>query len=135
MYSFREPTDQQQRYWESRVESFAACVDARVVGASSDDILTARDRVYAKYGQHAEGLLAYTAHGIGLDSLEPPWAPGKPRILEENMVINLHAGIVIDDPAEAAAVSGITVSDNVVVTADGPRRLTDQVDEWIILDG
>ena len=133
VYSFRPPTDQEQRYWESRVETFAACVDALTVGASSDEVLSARDRVYAKYGQSAAGLLAYTAHGIGLDSLEPPWAPGKERTLAEGMVINLHPGIVFEDPAEASAVGSITVSDNVLVTAAGPRRLTDQEDEWIIL--
>jgi len=133
-YSFKKPTSQVQRYWDSRVESFAAAVDAMRVGASSNDVLGAVNTVYAKYNQTAEGVVNYTAHGIGLDSLEPPWVPGKERTIEANMIINLHPGIRFDDPAEAKAVGGISLSDNVLVTADGPVRMTDQTDEWIVLD-
>jgi Xaa-Pro aminopeptidase len=133
VFSFREPTASEQQYWESRVRSFAACVEAMEPGASSADILTARDRVYAEYGQTATGVLAYTAHGIGIDSLEPPWAPGKDRVLRENMVINLHPAIRFEHPDEASAFGGIMISDNVVVSSQGPRRLTDTQDEWIVL--
>ncbi|MDP6760231.1 MAG: M24 family metallopeptidase [Acidimicrobiales bacterium] len=133
VFSFKPPNAQQQRYWESRVESFAACVDAMTVGAESMSILDAMNDVYARYDQTAEGVINYTAHGIGLDSLEPPWVPGKDRVLEENMVINLHCAIKLP-PEEASAVGSVTVSDNVLVTADGPVRMTDQVDEWIVLD-
>lgn len=134
VYSFKHPTDREQRFWESRVESFNACVEAMTPGADSTDILTARDAVYQQYGQTAEGLLAYTAHGIGVDSLEPPWVPGKDRVLEKNMVINLHPAIRFDDAEDARALSGIMISDNVLVTDEGPKRLTDQEDQWIILD-
>jgi Xaa-Pro aminopeptidase len=134
VYSFGPPPDAARRYWDTRVESFAACVDSMRAGASSNEILAARDRVYAKYGQSAEGLIAYTAHGIGVDSLEPPWAPGKERVLRENMIINLHPGIVFGDPKEGLALGGISIADNVLVTADGGRRMTDQVDEWIVLE-
>ena len=104
------------------------------IAASSNDVLGAVNKVYAKYDQTAEGVVNYTAHGIGLDSLEPPWVPGKERTIEENMIINLHPGIRFDDPEEARAVGGISLSDNVLVTADGPVRMTDQTDEWIVLD-
>ena len=116
------------------MESVAACVDAMRVGASSDDVLRDMNEVYARYGQSSEGVVNYTAHGIGLDSLEPPWVPGKERVLEENMVINLHPQIRFDDADLAREVSGICISDNVLVTADGPVRMTDQTDEWILLD-
>lgn len=134
VYSFRDPTKKEQLFWESRVESFEACVAAMTPGADSTEILAARDAVYREYGQTAEGLLAYTAHGIGIDSLEPPWVPGKDRTLEENMVINLHPAIRFDDPSEAKAFGGIVISDNVLVSSDGPRRLTDLEDNWIVLD-
>jgi Xaa-Pro aminopeptidase len=133
VFSFGPPPDRVRRYWETRVESFAACVAAMKAGASSDEILTARDRVYAKHGQSAEGLISYTAHGIGVDSLEPPWVPGKERVLRENMVVNLHPGIRFDDPDEGLALGGISIADNVLVTAAGGQRMTDQVDEWIVL--
>lgn len=134
VYSFRDPNKQEQLFWKSRVESFEACVAAMTPGADSTDILAARDGVYREYGQTAEGLLAYTAHGIGIDSLEPPWVPGKDRTLEENMVINLHPAIRFDNPEEMKALGGIMISDNVLVSHEGPRRLTDQEDRWIVLD-
>nr|MBA2601699.1 aminopeptidase P family protein [Actinomycetota bacterium] len=133
VYSFHPPSDLARRYWESRVESFHACVEAMKPGESSTEIASARDSVYRNYRQTAEGLLAYTAHGIGVDSLEPPWVPGKDRILEQNMVINLHPAIRFEEPLEAQALSGIMISDNVLVSATGPRRLTDDTDEWIVL--
>ncbi|HEY5890260.1 MAG TPA: M24 family metallopeptidase [Acidimicrobiia bacterium] len=134
VYSFREPTKKEQLFWQSRVDSFEACVASMIPGADSRDILAARDAVYREYGQTAEGLLAYTAHGIGIDSLEPPWVPGKDRTLRANMVINLHPAIRFDDPSEALAFGGIMISDNVLVSDEGPRRLTDQEDHWIVLD-
>lgn len=133
-YSLGPQPDHTRRYWDSRVESFAACVDAMKPGASSEDILAARDRVYRKYGQTAEGIVAYTAHGIGIDSLEPPWAPGKERVLRENMVINLHPSIRLDDPKDQAQLASIVIADNVHVTAGGGVRMTDQEDVWIELE-
>ncbi len=133
VYSFAPPSSKQQKYWESRVESFAACVDAMKTGQSSTSILDARDAVYQKYGQNADGVIAYTAHGIGVDSLEPPWVPGKDRMMEENMLINLHPAIKFDDPDEGLSLGGISIADNVIVTKDGGVRTTDQEDHWIVL--
>lgn len=103
-------------------------------GSSSDDILAARDRIYAKHDQNADGVINYTAHGIGLDSLEPPWVPGKERLIKENMVINLHPAIRFADPGQGLALGGISIADNVLVGPDGGIRMTDPVDEWIILE-
>ena len=135
VYSFNQPTAEQQTYWESRVESFAACVNAMKPGASSASILEARDSVYKEYGQNADGVIAYTAHGIGVDSLEPPWVPGKDRVMEENMLINLHPAINFDDPEKGLALGGISIADNVIVAKDGGIRTTDQEDHWIVLGG
>jgi Xaa-Pro aminopeptidase len=122
VFSFGEPRDDARRFWDTRVESFAACVDVIRDGNSSEQILAARDEVYKKHGQSAEGLINYTSHGIGVDSLEPPWVPGKERILRENMVLSLHPGIAFDDPEEGLALGGISIADNVLVkrtAADG----------------
>lgn len=134
VFSFRKPGEAAARYWESRIESFAACVESMKAGNSSSEILAARDRVYSQHGQSAQGLISYTAHGIGLDSLEPPWVPGKERVLRENMVVNLHPGIRFDSQEEAHAFGGISIADNVLVTAQGGRRMTDLADTWTILE-
>lgn len=133
-YSFGPPPDEVKHFWDIRVETFAACAGAMKAGNLSTEIQAARDRVYAKHGLTGEGLLAYTAHGIGVDSLEPPWVPGKDRILRENMVINLHPTHRFVDPAKALAMGSISIADNVLVGKNGGTRMTDQVDAWVVLD-
>jgi Xaa-Pro aminopeptidase len=133
-FSFGPPPPAAKKFWETRVETFAACVEAMKAGNSSDDILVARDRVYAKYGQNGDGVLNYTAHGIGLDSLEPPWVPGKERTLLENMVINLHPAIKFADQSEGLALGGISIADNILVGPRGGIRMTDPANEWIVLE-
>ena len=49
------------------------------------------------------------------------------------MVLSLHPDIVVADPAERAQVGGITISDNILVTAAGPERLTEQEVPWVEL--
>ena len=133
-YSLGPAPDDVRRYWDTRRESFAACVAAMKPGNSSAEILAARDRVYAKYRQNGRGILSYTAHGIGVDSLEPPWVPGKERMLREDMVLSLHPSILLADTAEHAALGCIAIADNVRVTPEGGVRMTDQTDAWIELE-
>ena len=132
-FSFGPPSDAVRRFWEARVEAFEVCVDAVVVGASSSDILSARDRVYDRHGLTAGEEVRYSAHGIGIDSLEPPWVPGKERVLREGMMLSLHPNVVLDD-ADAAVYGGVSVGDNILVTANGARRMTYDTEEWVTLD-
>ena len=132
-FSFGPPSDRIRRFWEVQRETFAACVDAIRPGAESDEILAARDAVHAKHGFPSAGGLRYSAHGIGLDSLEPPWVPGKSRVLREGMVLSLHPAIAVEDPAEQALLGGVSISDNVLVTAGRAERLTDPEIEWVVL--
>jgi ectoine hydrolase len=132
-FSFGPPSDAVRRFWEARVEAFEASLDAMVVGASSSDILSARDGVYDRHGLTAGEEVRYSAHGIGIDSLEPPWVPGKERVLREGMMLSLHPNVVLDDGA-AGVYGGVSVGDNVLVTADGGRRMTYDTEEWVTLD-
>jgi Xaa-Pro aminopeptidase len=132
-YSFGPPPDDARRVWEARAETFDACREVMRPGASSEEILAARDRVHARHGLTAEGSVLYSAHGIGIDSLEPPWVPGKHRQLREGMVLSLHPDARLDD-ATLARAGLVSVGDNVLVTPDGGRRLTYDVEEWVILD-
>ncbi len=132
-FSFGAPSDVVLRHWEARVEAFEACMEAISPGASSQEILDARDRVYTRHGLNAGDDIRYSAHGIGLDSLEPPWVPGKERELKPGMMLSLHPNVVLDS-AEAAVCGGVSVGDNVLVTANGARRMTYDVERWITLD-
>jgi len=132
-FSFGSPPDDVRRLWEARLETFEACREAIRPGTSSEGILAARDRAYARHGLTAEGSVVYSAHGIGIDSLEPPWVPGKHRELQEGMVLSLHPDARLDD-ATLARAGLVSVGDNVLVTPDGGRRLTYDVEEWVTLE-
>jgi Xaa-Pro aminopeptidase len=132
-FSFGEPPDEVQRFWEMRREAFAACVDAMRPGASSNEIVRARDEVFRRHGYPPAEGLRYSAHGIGLDSLEPPWVPGKERILQPGMVLSLHPDVVVPDADMRARLGGVSIADNVLVTEGEAERLTDTVIEWVVL--
>jgi Xaa-Pro aminopeptidase len=133
-FSFGPPPDRLRRFWEMRLEVFEACVEAIKPGVPSTDILVARDRVLQAHGYPAVQGMRYTAHGLGVDSLEPPWVPGKDRILEAGMVLSLHPDCEIPDPDEAALYGGISVADNVLVTETGAECLTYWPHEWVTID-
>ena len=132
-FSFGEPPPEVRRYWEARVEAFDACADVMQPGVSSDEILAARDRVYLRYGLTAGEEVRYTAHGIGIDSLEPPWAPGRERTLQEGMVLSLHPNVQLT-ASEAERFGPVSVGDSVLVTQRGGRCLTYPAVEWVVLD-
>ena len=132
--SFGPPSDRMKRFWEMRLEVFDACVEAIKPGVPSTDILVARDRVLQAHGYPAVQGMRYAAHGLGVDSLEPPWVPGKDRILQTGMVLSLHPDCEIPDAEEAALLGGISVADNVLVTETGAECLTYSPHEWIIID-
>ena len=132
-FSFGPPPEAVRRFWDVRVESFDACVAAMQPGAQAVDVLAARDEVYRRHDMPLPTALRYTLHGIGIDSLEPPWAPGNNRTLRPGMVLSLHPDIVVEDEALRAQVGGITISDNILVTDNRPERMTDQEVPWIEL--
>ncbi|GAB2526733.1 Xaa-Pro aminopeptidase [Paramicrobacterium agarici] len=132
-FSFGEPSDKAKRFWDLRRESFSACVDAMKPGATGADILGARDRVLRAYGEAPSDSLRYTVHGIGLDSLEMPWYPGHDHELKPGMMLSLHPQVSVADRADRALVSGISISDNILITDTGARRIADQQVEWVTL--
>ena len=132
-YSFGPPPDAARRVWEARVETFEACLDAIRPGASSEDIIAARDRTLARHGMTAEGSVVYSSHGIGIDSLEPPWVPGKHRELRAGMMLSLHPDARLE-PEQLRSAGGVSVGDNVLVTDDGARRMSYPTEEWVVLE-
>jgi Xaa-Pro aminopeptidase len=133
VYSFKPPSERERRFWEFRVETIGECLEAMKPGAAAADIQLAIDRVFGKYGYDQAGVVSPSAHGIGIEIHEPPVVPGWEVELREHNVVCLHPFARLDAD-EAAAVGDISVADSVLVTASGARRLTDQVDQWIVVE-
>ncbi|WP_433531382.1 M24 family metallopeptidase [Micromonospora sp. CA-263727] len=113
-----EPTAEQRRYYSvvrraQEVGTEALRPGTRCAEANRICLDVVRRAGLAQFLRHRQG------HGIGLGFHEPPWvADGDDTVLEPGMVLSSEPGIYV--PGHA----GYRISDTVLVTEDGPRRLT-----------
>ncbi|MFJ8689223.1 M24 family metallopeptidase [Micromonospora wenchangensis] len=113
-----EPTAEQRRYYQVVREAQETGTEAlrpgvRCVDANRTCLDVIRRAGLARFLRHRQG------HGIGLGFHEPPWvADGDETVLEPGMVLSSEPGLYV--PGHA----GYRISDTVLVTAAGPRRLT-----------
>jgi Xaa-Pro aminopeptidase len=81
------------------------------VNAECLDVI--RDAGYGEFIRHRQG------HGIGIAQHEAPWVEdGDDTVLAPGMILSSEPGVYV--PGHA----GYRISDSVLVTADGPERLT-----------
>lgn len=113
-----EPTPEQRRYYEVVKQAQEVGTAALRPGISCEkanniclDVI--RQAGFGHYLRHRQG------HGIGLGFHEPPWvSDGDSTILQPGMILSSEPGIYI--PGHA----GYRISDTVLVTDEGPVRLT-----------
>lgn len=80
------------------------------------------EKGYGKYFGHSTG------HGLGLEVHENPrLASSSETVLQENMVVTVEPGIYVPN------VGGCRIEDDLIVTANGNKRLTHSNKELIIL--
>ncbi len=95
-----------------------AGIAAAVVGATTDDIWGAMNRVIEAAGAIGNNV-GRLGHGLGLQLTEPPsHRLGDGTAIMENMVLTIEPGM------EYAPGKMIVHEENIVVTPDGPRLLT-----------
>lgn len=113
-----EPSAEQRRYFEVALEAQEVGTQAMTVGRScasvNDECLgVIRAAGLGEYIRHRHG------HGIGIAQHEAPWVEdGDQTILEPGMILSSEPGIYV--PGHA----GYRISDSVLVTENGPERLT-----------
>jgi len=113
-----DPTpEQRQRYEVDRLAQEVG-TQALVVGARCGDVNkqcldVIRDAGMGDFLRHRQG------HGIGVQNHEPPWIEdGDNTILQPGMAVSCEPGIYV--PGQG----GYSISDSVIVTANGPQRIT-----------
>ncbi|MEO3867758.1 Xaa-Pro peptidase family protein [Nonomuraea sp. B12E4] len=113
-----EPTQRQARYYEAVREAQEIGTEALVAGVSCEAanrrcLAVIEEAGLAEHIRHRQG------HGIGLGFHEPPWlSDGDDTVLAPGMILSSEPGVYV--PGHA----GYRISDTVLVTEQGPRRLT-----------
>jgi Xaa-Pro dipeptidase len=115
-------------YW---VASEAAMAAARP-GVRQSEIVLAGDSVLTARGFPPVGRHTPDCHSIGLDGADGPSNTAEPDfVLDAGLVLSMHPGAI------TAGDKGFLVSDNVLVTDQGGRRLSPHGREqrWIVKPG
>ncbi|TDD20543.1 M24 family metallopeptidase [Nonomuraea diastatica] len=113
-----EPTTRQARYYETVREAQEIGTEALVAGVSCEEANRRCLQVIEEAGL-AEHIRHRQGHGIGLGFHEPPWlSDGDATELAPGMILSSEPGVYV--PGHA----GYRISDTVLVTETGPRRLT-----------
>lgn len=125
--SFQAVDDEMQRIYQivqhAQTTALQQCrpgVPVREVDAAARNVIT--EAGYGEYFSHRVG------HGLGLDAHEFPSMHGQNEsMLKEGMVFTVEPGIYI--PGKG----GVRIEDDVVITADGCKILTQYPKEWRVV--
>ncbi len=129
VYSFREPPERARRHFETTLRALERAKTLMRPGAKAGDISRAIEQTYREEGWNITGRAIWDMHAIGLNVIRPPIGlPTSEDELQENMVINIHPGLLVDDDRW-----GIYVQDNLVVTPEGAHPLAEYKYEWHVL--
>ncbi|TDE42992.1 aminopeptidase P family protein [Nonomuraea mesophila] len=113
-----EPSPRQARYYEAVREAQETGTEALVAGTTCEEANRRCLKVIEEAGL-AEHIRHRQGHGIGLGFHEPPWlSDGDATELAPGMILSSEPGVYV--PGHA----GYRISDTVLVTESGPRRLT-----------
>ncbi|WP_342432573.1 Xaa-Pro peptidase family protein [Neobacillus sp. FSL H8-0543] len=116
--AYGDINDKQKEIYDTVLKAQLAAVEASKPGATAAEVdLTARriiaDAGYGEYFPHRLG------HGLGISVHEyPSMTETNPLIIEEGMVYTIEPGIYVP------SVAGVRIEDDLYITADGPKVLT-----------
>ncbi|MDP6986541.1 MAG: Xaa-Pro peptidase family protein [Phycisphaerales bacterium] len=118
-----EPDDEMKRIYTVVAEANRAAIDACAVGTMTGDVDAAAREVITAAG-YAEQFAHGVGHGLGRDVHEQPslGPAGKSVPLEAGMVVTIEPGIYVP------GVGGVRIEDDILVTDDGPRVLSEHLD-------
>jgi Xaa-Pro aminopeptidase len=131
IFSFRKPPERERRYFETTLRAVERAAELMRPGTTGGELSTAIEDTYREDGWDITGRVIWDVHGIGLNVITPPIGlPGSADVLKENMILNIHPGLVVGEDGW-----GVYVQDNIVVTPEGGRPLADYEYEWHVLSG
>jgi Xaa-Pro dipeptidase len=116
--AYGDINDKQKEIYDTVLKAQLAAIEASKPGVSAADVdLTAR-RIIAEAG-YGEYFPHRLGHGLGISVHEyPSLTETNQLIIEEGMVYTIEPGIYVPD------VAGVRIEDDVFITADGVKILT-----------
>jgi Xaa-Pro aminopeptidase len=121
-----EPTGRQRELYSVVLEAQQAAYDALRPGVPGIEVDRAARRVIERAG-YGKAFTHGLGHGIGLETHEAPFLLHYQEPMRPGMVFTLEPGIYL------AGDIGIRIEDDVVLTEDGPRRLTSAPRELLVI--
>jgi Xaa-Pro aminopeptidase len=119
-----EPDEEMARVHRAVLESQEAGIEAVAPGVTCGDVDEAVREVLRGYGYEKQ-FIHSTGHGVGLEIHEPPWVrAGNDDELAIGDVITIEPGVYLP------GIGGVRIEDMALVTADGPRVLTESPKEF-----
>jgi Xaa-Pro aminopeptidase len=121
-----EATQRQRELYAVVLDAQRSAYDASRPGATGVEVDAAARSVVESAGL-GEAFTHGLGHGIGLETHEAPMLKQFDEPLQPGMVFTLEPGIYLSGEI------GIRIEDDVVLTEDGPRRLTNAPRELIVI--
>jgi Xaa-Pro aminopeptidase len=129
VFSFHAPPAEKLRKHETVVKATERAIAATRPGMTAGELTALIRQTYVDDGWEIVGRRLWDFHGQGLHSLLPPYGlPGSKEVFAENMMINIHPGILTADGW------GVSTTSNYFVTPNGGRPLGDFKHQWHVLD-
>lgn len=128
VFSFREPPDLPRRKNDTVIKAINRSAELMRPGVKAGELCEVIRETFVEDGWNITGRRLWDFHGQGLNSMMPPVGmPGSEEVLKENMMLNIHPGILTEDGW------GVSVTHNYFVTADGGKALGNFKPEWHVL--
>jgi Xaa-Pro aminopeptidase len=128
VFSFRQPSDEKLRKFKTVSRAIDRAAELMRPGTKAGELCQVIKETYLDDGWQITGRRLWDFHGQGLNSLLPPLGmPGSEEELKENMMLNIHPGILTEDGF------GVTITNNYIVTPDGGRPLGGFEHRWRIV--
>ena len=128
VFSFHEPPEEKLQKFLTVRRAIDRAAELMRPGVKAGELCQVIEETYRQDGWNIVGRRLWDFHGQGLNSLMPPLGmPGSEEELEENMMLNIHPGILTEDGW------GVSVTHNYIVTPQGGRPLGDFEREWQVL--
>ncbi len=129
IYSFKEPDERMKHYYDTMHRAVYLAVSMMKPGAVAGEISCTAWELFKEEGFNITDRVIHDFHGIGQNVISSPYGlPNSRDVFEENMVINIHPGPVID-----ADKWGVYIQENIVVTPQGGRVLGNYEHKWHVL--